>query len=92
MSTPLDNLSAHIEILRHCKTKMAEYAEMIERSKAAVQEALQDNEIGTIDGQPVIRWSHQKVTRLDQKKLKAEHPEIVAQYMVTSEQRRFEIQ
>lgn len=87
----LDELKAHIDILKFCKTKQAELAEMVERSRAAIEEVLGDEEIGTIEGEPVVRWTHQKVNRLNQKALKAERPEIVAEYTEASTQRRFEV-
>lgn len=87
----LDSVKAHIEILRYCKTKQAEIAQMVEMARAAIEEALGDNEIGTVDGSTAVRWTHQKVNRLNQKALKAEHPEIVAEYTEASTQRRFEI-
>ena len=91
MSTPLDNLKAHLEILRFTRAKISEYQEMADRSKAAIQEALGPSEIGTVEGQPAVKWTHWKVTRLDQKALKAAEPDIVARYMTTTEQRRFEV-
>ena len=91
MSTPLDAIKAHIDILVHCRNKQAELGQMIEKSRAAIEEALGDDEIGTLNGEPVIRWRHQKVTHLDQKALKEAHPEIVAEFQTTSTQRRFEI-
>ena len=91
MSTPLDNLKAHLEILRFTRAKISEYTEMADRSKAAIQEAMGESEVGTVEGEPAVKWTHSKVTRLDQKKLKAEHPEVVSAYMTTSEQRRFEV-
>lgn len=90
-SIDLTDLKAHIDIMRFCKTKQAEYADMMERSRAAIEEALGDNEIGTLEGEPAVRWGHQKVNRLNQKALKAERPEIVAEYTEASTQRRFEI-
>jgi predicted phage-related endonuclease len=91
MSTPIDHVRAHVDILRACKRKQSELNEMVERSRAAVEEALGENEFGTVDGEPAIRWGHQKVNRLNQKALKAERPEIVAEYTEASEQRRFEV-
>ena len=91
MSVSLDHIKAHIDILTFVATKEAELKEMKDRSRAAVEEALGTEEIGTVDGEPVVRWKHQKVNRLNQKALKAERPEIVAEYTEASEQRRFEL-
>lgn len=90
-SVSLDHIKAHVDILAYAKRKQAELAETVERSRAAIEEALGENEVGTLEGEPAIRWSHQKVNRLNQKTLKAERPEIVAEYTEASEQRRFEV-
>lgn len=91
MSVSLDHIKAHIDILTFVAAKEAELKEMKDRSRAAVEEALGSQEIGTVDGEPVVRWKHQKVNRLNQKALKNDHPEIVAEYTEASEQRRFEL-
>ena len=91
MSISLDHIKAHVDILKFVAAKEAELKEMKERSRAAVEEALGENEIGTVDGEPVVRWGHQKVNRLNQKALKAERPEIVAEYTEANTQRRFEL-
>ena len=90
-SVSLDHIKAHVDILKFVAAKEAELKEMKERSRAAVEEALGSNELGTIDGEPVVRWSHQKVNRLNQKALKSDHPEIVAEYTEANAQRRFEL-
>ena len=87
----LDSVKAHIDILRYCKKKEAELKQMIEMSRAAIEEALGGNEIGTIDGHTAVRWKHIKTNRLNQKALKEEHPNIVAQYTEATEIRRFEV-
>lgn len=89
--TPLDHVKSHIEILRYVKRKEAELKEISERSRAAIEEALGDNEIGTIDGHTAVRWKYIKSNRLNQRALKAEQPDIVAQYTEASESRRFEV-
>jgi predicted phage-related endonuclease len=91
MSIALDHIKAHVDILKYVARKEAELKEMKERSRAAVEEALGENEIGTIDGEPAIRWGHQKVNRLNQRALKNDHPEIVAEYTEANAQRRFEV-
>jgi len=86
------NLLAHVARLQHTKAKIAELKEMEAESKSAIQEALGDNEEeATINGDTVIRWKHIKTNRLNQRALKAEHPEIVAEYTEATEIRRFEI-
>lgn len=88
MPTNLDNLRAQIAILRHVKAKRLELSELEANARAAVEEALGEDEEGTLDGVTVIRWSRQKRTSLNQKLLKELHPEIAAECMDTVEVRR----
>lgn len=62
--------------------KMAKEAEQLEaEAKDALARMLLSNEIGTINGVPVITWKQQAGKRsLDTKRLKAEMPEIAAQF------------
>jgi predicted phage-related endonuclease len=91
MSVSIDHIAAHVEVYKHAKAKADEFAAAAQRSREKIEEALGENEIGTVDGEPVVRWSHQKVNRLDQKALKEDHPEIVAEYTKLHAQRRFEV-
>lgn len=87
----LGELKGHVEILRYCKSQMADLEEMRERSRAVIEEAMGDNEIGEIDGEPVIKWEHSKRRALDQKILKAKFPDVREECMTTTEVRRFEV-
>lgn len=87
----LTALKAHLDILRYCRNKEAEIKELAASSRAAIEEALGDNEIGTLDGRTAVRWKFIKTNRLNQKKLKEDRPEIVAEYTEASESRRFEV-
>jgi predicted phage-related endonuclease len=54
-----------------------------ERIKAEIAGLLGDAEAGSFGGREIIRWSNVKGAKaLDQKRLAAEHPEIVADYTV----------
>lgn len=88
----LEAVRAHVEVVRFCKRKQAEYKEMEERSRAAIEEAMGADEVGELDGEQVIVWKHITSRRLDQKALKAAHPSLADEFMVTSESRRFEVE
>lgn len=90
-SKPLDHLRAQVEILRWVKQKRAELKELEDGARAAVEAELGDTELGTLDGEPAIRWSSSKRTILDQKAIKEFEPEIAANYMTTSVVKRFEV-
>lgn len=91
MPTNLEKLRAQVAILRHCKEKKAELAELEENARAAIEEALGEDTEGTLDGRTVVRWSRQKRTALNQKLLKELHPEAAAECMDTTEVRRFTV-
>lgn len=89
--TDLAELRAQVEILKWCKAKRAEIAELEAAAKDAVQAALGDDEEGVIDGEIVITWKAHKRVALDQRYLKKTFPEVAAECQVTSEVRRFEV-
>ncbi len=61
---------------------MAKHAEQLEaNAKDQLAQRLLNNEIGTIDGVPVVTWKQQSgKSSLDTVRLRAEHPELVEQY------------
>lgn len=93
--TDLTPLRAQIEILQYCRAQRAELAARIDEleasAKAAIQEALGDNDTGTIDGHTVITWKTTKRTALDQQLLKKLHPDAYEECRTTTEIRRFEV-
>lgn len=89
--TDLNGLRAHIEILQFCKQRKAELADLENNAKAAVQEALGDDDTGLLDGEAVVHWRRHKRTTLDQRLLAATHPDIYESCRTTTEVRRFEV-
>ena len=87
----ISHLEPQIQILRYCKRKAAEIKELEASTRAVVEESLGGNEIGTLDGVPVVRWTFIKTNRLNQRKLKEDKPDLVAEYTEASESRRFDI-
>jgi predicted phage-related endonuclease len=87
----LKHVEEHVRRLQIAKKVTAEMKEMAEASRAAVEEALGDNEAGELDGELVVTWKHGKTSRLNQKALKAERPEVVAEYTEAKAERRFEV-
>ena len=90
-SVDLDAIRSHVDILIYAKRKEAEIKELLASTRAAIEEAMGDNEIGLIQGYPVVRWTFVKTNRLNQRKLKDDHPDLVAEYTEASESRRFEV-
>jgi predicted phage-related endonuclease len=91
MSKDLTALHAQVEILRWCKMKAAELKELEAGAKAVIQEALGDQELGHIDGTPVVAWKSHKRTAVDQAYFKKTFAEVHAECLVTTEVRRFEV-
>lgn len=87
----LNDLRAQIEILRWCKAKRAEMSEMEATAKAAIQEAMGDDDTGTLDGDTAITWKTHKRVALDQRYLKKTFPDVYAECQTASEVRRFEV-
>lgn len=85
----LEEVRSHIEVLRWIKERKAELKELEEHTRSEIEAAMGQRENGTLDGVQVVRWSHFKTTRLNQNALKKDHPELVANYLETSESRRF---
>ena len=90
-TVPIDNLKAQLAILRHCKEKRAELADMEANARAAIETALGEAENGTIDGHIAVTYKTVKRTAIDQKLLKQRHPDIAAECLTVSESRRFEL-
>lgn len=79
------------EELRQVKTRQAELAKERKRLESALKDEMGEAEFLTADGVPIARWRNVEAVRLDQKSLKADHPELVADYMRPSVSRRFEL-
>lgn len=91
MSTDLSHLRVQVDILRAVKAKEAELKALKENARAAIEDALGDSDVGTIDGEPVVTWKFHKRVALDQKVLKSSFPDVFDECVRTTEVRRFEI-
>lgn len=87
----IDTLKAQLAILNHVREKKAELAEMEAAARAAIETALGDAEIGTIDGRPAVSYKYVRRQSVDQKLLKQKYPEIAEQCLTVTESRRFTI-
>lgn len=87
----LKPIEEHVRRLQMAKKVTAEMKELAESSRAVVEEFMGENEAGELDGELVITWKHHKTNRLNQKALKAEKPEVVAEYTEAKAERRFEV-
>ena len=84
------DMKGWIELLRMSQSDIKALEEKLATAREKIQEALGDNEIGTIDGSPVVRWTRVTTTRLDMKKAKEVlDPKILAFLSSESTSRRF---
>jgi predicted phage-related endonuclease len=88
----LDAIANWVLHLKQLRADRAEIDEQIEMAENQIKDALGDAEVGTIGGEPVIRWSHVVSNRFDQKAAKALlTDDQVAACTKPSESRRFTI-
>lgn len=92
MAVDLEHLRWAVETLRWARDRKAELKEAEERARLAIEEALGDDTVGTLDGEPVITWKFHKRNALDQKLLRTQFPDIYELCKRVTEVRRFEIE
>ena len=85
----LANWVIHLKQLRQDRNMIDE---QIELAEGHIKDALGDAEIGTIGGEPIVKWTHVITNRFDQKAAKALlTDDQVAACTKPSESRRFTI-
>lgn len=87
----LDDIAGQLAALTLIKAKQAELKEAREEIEQAIKDRLGEAEQGAVAGVVVATYKHIKRTALDQAALKAEQPNVHAEYMVTTEHRRLEV-
>lgn len=87
----LDDLAPWIAAHRAATSHAKSWQEVADRAKQHITTALDeaDAEIGTIAGEPAVRWTVVESSRLNTKKLRAEHPELVDRFTAPTSSRRF---
>jgi hypothetical protein len=89
--TPLDELAGWLDIYRAAQDTIAKAEEAKAVAREKIEDAMGDDEIGTINGEPVVRWTYVHTDRFDQKKAKAILGDEAAACIVTTTSRRFEM-
>ena len=88
----LDALVNWVVHLKQLRQDRAEIDEQIELAEGQIKDALGDAEVGTLNGEPIVKWTHVITNRFDQKAAKALlTDEQVAACTKPSESRRFTI-
>ena len=83
-----DRMIANIE---ECRTIEEEIKKAKAEAENGLKALLQDAECGKTPSGYSVRWKTSTTSRLDSAKLKADHPDLVAQYTKASSYRRFSI-
>lgn len=91
MAKDLESVRGAIEILRMCKTNASKLKELETSARDAIEEAMGEEEIGKLDGEVVITWTHSKRRQFQQKKMAEEHPEIAVEFTELTETRTFKL-
>lgn len=89
--TDLESLRWAVELLRFAKERKAELKTLEEQARDAIEAALGDNDLGSLDGHIAVTWKTHTQTRLDQQALKKTFPDIYEACRKTSDVRRFEV-
>lgn len=87
----VDELAAWIDAYKAAVANAKGWQDVADRAKHNITDALGDAEVGLVDGAPAVRWTYVESSRLDTKKLRAEHPELVNQFTSPNTTRRFTI-
>jgi predicted phage-related endonuclease len=86
---PLD-VAGWLELYKKTQAEIKALEEKASTAKEKIQEALGDNEVGTLDGSPVVRWTKVTSTRLDMKKAREVLDPKILQFLSSeSTSRRF---
>jgi predicted phage-related endonuclease len=78
-----------IALIADCEAKIRDLEEAKKLARGHLERMLGSHEIGTLAGQPVVRWTFVQSRRLDQRKLKEQAPDLVAECTVDAVSRRF---
>jgi predicted phage-related endonuclease len=87
----LNAVRGHIEVLRYCKTQKAKLKELEDAARAAVEDAMGQHDVGVLDGEPAVHWTHFKESRFDSSAFRDDNPELYETYKTARDKRRFEI-
>ena len=87
----LDDIAGWVEVLRRAQAEKQRAEDVIAQAREHIEDALGDSEIGTVNGEPVVRWTFVHANRFDQKRAKAFLGDEYDACLVTSSSRRFSL-
>jgi predicted phage-related endonuclease len=86
-------LAGWVAAWRRAHQKAKEWQETADVAKSRITAALDaaGAQVGTIDGQPAVRWTTVLSNRVDGARLRSEHPELAAGYSTPVISQRFHV-
>lgn len=87
----LEPVRAQVEVLRMTTAKIKELQALQKIAREIVETVMGEHSVGTLDGEPVVNWSHYKENRFDGAAFREDHPELWEQYKGANAKRRFEV-
>ena len=91
-AVPLDDIAGWVAQLRAATEEKRAAEERIALARARIEDALGDAELGTVGGQPAVRWTTVSSRRLDQTLVKAHVPaDVLGRCYLETTTRRFNL-
>ncbi|MCP3801836.1 hypothetical protein NLX83_21455 [Allokutzneria sp. A3M-2-11 16] len=85
----LDEHRAVIELIGQVRAQRERLAAVLTTLETSVKARMGEAEVGTLDGEPVVRWTATLRTSLSQRLVKALHPQVVTECLETQRVRTF---
>jgi predicted phage-related endonuclease len=85
----LDPLKTTIDLYIEAQTRIKEWEDIAKKCRSAIEARLGENEVGTIDDKPVVRWTRIESLRVDSTLLKGQYPDVYRACLTPSTSRRF---
>jgi predicted phage-related endonuclease len=91
--TPIDDLATWLVAYQQATLNAKQWNDTAERAKQHIIAHLEkaDADVGTINGEPAVRWTVVESHRLDVKKLRSEYPDLASAFTRPSVTRRFTV-
>lgn len=87
---PLDNLRDQLNAYSLAAAEIEKWKNIQTAARAAIELALGEAEVGTVNGAKAVTWTHSVRSSLDTKRLQEDlPPEVLAPYMRVTEVRTF---
>lgn len=87
----LDDIRGWIAVLNVAREEKARAEGVIAQAREKIEDALGDEEVGALDGQPVVRWTYVTSTRFDQKKARSLLGDAADACVIETSGRRFTV-